>query len=125
MMTKLKRQRPFIVLVHGIYQPVPPGSGPTSNLGLTSVNLNDGSHSATQIYPVYGIGGNNGEDNLPKKSIGTFYVQFGGGGHCAYDLPGGAIAMHFIHAPAGAPPGFQGFVPFPDGPGWSVLGRHV
>lgn len=98
---------PFIVLLHGIYQPVPAGSGPNSNLGLTSVNLSDGSNSATLIYPVYGIGGNTGEDNLPNKPIGRFYVQFGGGGHCAYDLPGGAIAMQFLAAPAGAPAGFN------------------
>jgi hypothetical protein len=83
---------PFILLLQGIYQPVPAGTGPQSNLGLTTVNLNDSSYSTTQIYPVYGIGGNNGEDNLPKKAIGTFYVQFGGGGHCAYDLPGGDCA---------------------------------
>ena len=112
---------PFILLLHGIYQSVAAGSGPASNLGLTSVNLSDGSYSATQIYPVYGIGGNNGENNLPDKSIGTFYVQFGGGGHCAYDLPGGAIAMQFLPAPAGAPAGFNGFVPFPDGQGGLYL----
>ena len=48
------------------------------------------------------------------KAIGTFYVQFAGN-LCAYDLPGGAIAMSFNSVPAGAPPGFNAFVPFPDG----------
>lgn len=111
---------PFILLLHGIYQPVPAGKGPKSNLGLTSVNLNDGSYSTTQIYPVYGIGGNNREDNLPKKPIGTFYVQFTGS-LCAYDLPGGSIAMQFNPPPTGAPAGFNGFVPFPDGHGGAYL----
>lgn len=111
---------PFILLLHGIYQPVPAGSGPQSNLGLTTVNLNDGSYSTTQIYPVFGIGGNTGEDNLPNKPIGTFYVQFAGD-KCAYDLPGGSIAMQFNPVPAGAPAGFNGFVPFPDGAGGAYL----
>jgi hypothetical protein len=75
-------------MLHGIYQPVPAGSGPKSNLRLTTVNLNDGSCSTTQIYPVFGIGGNTGEDNLPKKPIGAFYVQFAGN-LCVYDLPRG------------------------------------
>jgi hypothetical protein len=44
---------PFILLLTGIYQPVPVGKGP--NLGLTSVNLSDGSYSETRIYPVWGI----------------------------------------------------------------------
>jgi hypothetical protein len=94
-------------MLHGIYQPVPAGSGPKSNLRLTTVNLNDGSCSTTQIYPVFGIGGNTGEDNLPKKPIDTFYAQFAGN-LCAYDLPRGSIAMQFNAAPAGAPPGFNG-----------------
>jgi len=103
---------PFIVLLQGIYQPVPVGEGPADNLGLSSVNLSDGSFSKTRIYPVWGVDGANNQ----KKPIGTFYVKFGGG-LCAYDLPGGAIAMQFNKAPAGAPPGFDGFVPFPDGQG--------
>jgi hypothetical protein len=36
---------------------------------------------------------------------------------CAYGLPGGAIAMEFQPPPVGAPPGFNGFVPFSDGMG--------
>jgi hypothetical protein len=107
---------PFILLLTGIYQPVPPGKGPGSNLGLTTVNLSDGSYSKTRIYPIFGVDGANDQ----KKAIGTFYVQFAGS-LCAYDLPGGAIAMQFLAPPAGAPPGFNGFVPFPDGSGGSYL----
>jgi len=110
---------PFIVLLHGIYQPVPKGQGPVGNLGLTTVNLSDGSFSKTQIYPIYGVDGANDQ----KKAIGTFYPQATlangnitfNGFKVAYDLPGGAIVMEFLPAPAGAPPGFNGFVPFPDG----------
>jgi hypothetical protein len=108
---------PFILLLTGVYQPVPVGHGPANNLGLSVVNLSDGSYSVTQIYPVFGIEGTN-EDK--KKAIGTFYVQFTGS-LCAYDLPGGALAMSFNSIPAGAPPGFNGFVPFPDGTGGYYL----
>jgi hypothetical protein len=107
---------PFILLLSGIYQPVPVGQGPVGNLGLTTVNLSDGSYSKTQIYPIFGVDGANNQ----KKAIGTFYVQFAGS-LCAYDLPGGAIAMQFLAPPAGAPPGFNGFVPFPDGSGGNYL----
>ena len=106
---------PFILLLTGIYQPVSIGQGPANNLGLT-VNLNDGSYSRTTIYPIFGVDGANDQ----KKAIGTFYVQFAGS-LCAYDLPGGAIAMQFLPVPAGAPPGFNGFVPFPDGQGGNYL----
>jgi hypothetical protein len=112
---------PFILLLHGIYEPVPLGQGPAGNLGLTTVNLSDGSFSKTQIYPVLGVDGANDQ----KKAIGTFYPQATlangkitfNGFNCAYHLPGGAIVMQFLPAPAGAPAGFNGFVPFPDGAG--------
>jgi hypothetical protein len=107
---------PFILLLTGIYQPVPIGKGPGDNLGLTTVNLSDGSYSKTQIYPIFGVDGANDQ----KKAIGTFYVQFAGS-LCAYDLPGGAIAMQFLPPPTGAPAGFNGFVPFPDGQGGNYL----
>ena len=81
---------PFILLLHGLYQPVPIGQGPADNLGLTSLNLSDGSYSRTQIYPIFGVDGANDQ----KKSIGNFYVSLTTG-LCAYDLPGGAIAMQF------------------------------
>jgi hypothetical protein len=38
---------PFILLLHGLYQPVPAGHGP--NLGLTTVNLNDGTYAVTDL----------------------------------------------------------------------------
>ena len=108
---------PFIVLLRGFYQPVPIGQGPAGNLGLTTVDLSDGSFSKTKIYPVWGVDGANNQ----KKSIGTFYGQFTGS-NCAYDLPGGAIVMQFLPPPAGAPPGFNNFLPTPDGAGGNYLG---
>jgi hypothetical protein len=107
---------PFILLLNGIYVPVPPGRGPGDNLGLSSVNLSDGSYTRTRIYPVFGIDGSDDQ----RQAIGRFYVQFAGN-LCAYDLPGGSIAMRFLDPPAGAPPGFNGFVPHPDGAGGFFL----
>jgi hypothetical protein len=76
----------FVLLLKGRYQPVvdPP------NLGLSMVNLNDGSYSTTKIYPVRGIPGNTNEN----KAVGNFYVQFEGD-LCAYHVPGGSFAMRF------------------------------
>jgi len=107
---------PFIVLLKGLYRPVPVGHGPDDNLGLSTVNLSDGSYSTTKIYPIFGVS----ESSNQNRAIGNFYVQFGGK-LCAYGLPGGAIVMSFDSAPAGAPPGFDGFVPFPDGKGGNFL----
>jgi hypothetical protein len=74
---------PFILLLNGLYQPVPIGKGPADNLGLITVNLSDGSYSNTQIYPILGVDGANDQ----KKSIGNFYVSLQT--HlCAYQLPG-------------------------------------
>jgi len=109
---------PFILLLKGIYQPVAVGQGPSSNLGLKSVNLSDGSYSKTKIYPVYGISNEDGAIDQ-DQTIGNFFVQFNGN-LCAYQLPGGAIAMQFASAPT-TPPGFNGFVPFPDGSGGFFL----
>ena len=97
---------PFIVLLKGLYQPVPAGQGPDNNLGLSSVNLNDGSYSKTRIFPVW-IGIPDSQNQ--EKAIGNFYVSLVTG-LCAYDLPGGAIAMQFI-AGGNFP------VVFPDGKG--------
>ena len=76
----------LVVLLRGRYQPVEDGP----DLGLSTVDLSDGSYSTTKIYPVSGIRGH--RDAL--EPIGDFYVQFAGN-RCAYDLPGGAIAMRF------------------------------
>jgi len=115
-------KNPFILLLKGLYQPVPVGQGPANNLGLSAVNLSDGSYSRTLIYPVFGIHAHESrqESTDQDRAIGNFYVQ-PTGSLCAYDLPGGALAMSFNSIPAGAPPGFNGFVPFPDGTGGYYL----
>jgi hypothetical protein len=107
---------PFILLLKGLYRPVREGRGPANNLGLSTVNLSDGSYSKTRIYPTFGIPGSADQD----KAIGTFYAQFVGM-LCAYDLPGGALAMTAADVPAGAPPGFNAFVPVSDGAGGYYL----
>jgi len=104
---------PFILLLKGLYQPVPKGSG-QHNFGLTTVDLDDGSYSKTRIYPIFGIRGSTHQD----KSIGTFYVS-PGKGLCAYDLPGGAIAMEFIR------PGGKFPVVVPDGMGGQYLEGYL
>ena len=76
----------LVVLLRGLYQPVVDGP----DLGLSTVDLSDGSYSTTKIYPVSGV---RGHRNV-LEAIGDFYVQFAGN-RCAYDLPGGAIAMRF------------------------------
>jgi hypothetical protein len=76
----------FVLLLKGRYQPVVDAP----NLGLSMVDLNDGSYSTTKIYPVSGIPGNKNEN----KAVGNFYVQFEGD-LCAYHVPGGSFAMRF------------------------------
>ena len=105
---------PFIVLLKGLYRPVPVGQGPDDNLDLSKVNLSDGSYFTTKIYPIFGVP----ESSKQDRAIGNFYVQFEGSPQlCAYDLPGGAIVMSFNSTPAGAPPGFNDLVHHPDGKG--------
>ena len=81
-----RRSDLLVLLLKGLYSPVVHGP----DLGLSSVNLNDGSYSTTKIYPVIGLPGHPSE----KDPIGDFYVQIDGD-LCAYDLPGGAFSMHF------------------------------
>ena len=76
----------LVVLLRGLYQP----AEDAPDLGLPGVDLNDGSYSVTQIYPVSGF--KNRTDVL--VSCGDFYVQFEGS-LAVYDLPGGAIKMKF------------------------------
>ena len=76
----------FVVLLKGLYQPVVRGP----NLGLSAVDLDDGSYSTTKIYPVSGTPGNTNVN----KAIGDFYAQFDGE-LCAYHIPGGSFAMRF------------------------------
>ena len=99
---------PFILVLKGVYHPV----AHAPNLGLSSVNLSDGSYSTSKIYPVFGIAGSGNDDNREDGAIGNFCVQFNGN-LCAYQLPGGAIAMQFI-------PG-AGFTAHSDGHGGQFL----
>jgi len=102
---------PFVLLLNGLYQPVAPGTGPDLGLSHAGVDLNDGSYSTTQIYPVHveGIPCDANENT----AVGKFYVQFAGS-LAAYQLPGGAIAMQFI-------PGCGVLTPSPDGLGGFFL----
>ena len=80
-------KNPFVVLLKGRYQPVVHGP----NLGLSMVDLNDGTYSTVKIYPVSGIPGNE------NKAVGSFYARFDEklDPLCAYRIPGGSIAMKF------------------------------
>jgi hypothetical protein len=77
---------PVILLLRGLYH----AAVNPLHLGLSSVNLNDGSYSTTKIYPQRGVPGHTDE----SKAIGNFFVQFGGD-LCAYNLPQGSMAMRF------------------------------
>ena len=95
----------FVLLLKGLYHPVVHGP----DLGLSMVDLNDGSYSTTTIYPVSGMPGNKNEN----KAVGNFYVQFTGN-LCAYHVPGGSFAMRFI-------PGGSDYVVVSDGHGGNLL----
>jgi hypothetical protein len=82
-----KKPASLVLLLRGLYKPVG-DDGP--DLGLSTVDLSDGTYSTTKIYPVSGVPGH---ENV-LEPIGDFYVQFEGN-LCAYDLPRGAIAMKF------------------------------
>jgi hypothetical protein len=94
----------FVVLLKGLYQPVVQAP----NLGLSMVDLNDGSYLKNTIYPVSGIPGN---ANV-NKAVGNFYVQFPDGDLCAYHVPGGSFAMRFTGS---------NFIFVPDGVGGRYL----
>ena len=96
---------PFVLLLKGLYQPVVHGP----NLGLSVVDLSDGSYSKTKIFPISGIPGN----TKPDKTIGDFYLQLGEEvALCAYHVPGGSFAMRFTGAD---------FIFVPDGVGGRFL----
>lgn len=78
---------PFVDLLVGVYQPVVHAP----NLGLSQVDLNDGSYSQVPIYDVSGIPG-----TKLDKPVGTFYVQFNGN-LCAYHYPGGSLSAIFLN----------------------------
>ena len=78
----------FVLLLKGPYQPVTHGP----NLGLSTVDLSDGTYSTTRIYPVQGTPGSKN----PHKPIGRFYAQLDEDlGLCAYRIPGGSFSMRF------------------------------
>jgi len=85
---------PFVILLQGPYEPVVR----CPDLGLSQVDLCDGSFSTTEIYAVSGLpdedneqanrGNRPGErDCKTQPAIGDFYVQFAGD-LAIYDLPG-------------------------------------
>jgi hypothetical protein len=76
----------LVLLLKGLFLPVV--NGP--DLGLSTVDLSDGSYSTTRIYAVSGVPGHK---NV-LEAIGDFYVQFSGN-LCAYDIPGGTMAQRF------------------------------
>ena len=80
-----------MLLLKGLYQPVTHGP----DLGLSRVDLSDGSYSTTRIYAVNGTPGNTNT----AKPVGDFYVQFTGD-LCAYHIPGGSFSMRFTGADA-------------------------
>jgi hypothetical protein len=81
----------FVILLAGVYEPVPLGHGPKDNLGLLLPHLNNGKY---QTVPIYHIAGGASGHKDEDKAIGTFYV-LGGEGMCAYDLPGGSLTAKF------------------------------
>jgi hypothetical protein len=107
---------PFILLLHGVYQPVVHAP----NFGLKLVDLDDGSYSTTEIYPIFGIHGSTDQDD----TVGDFFVQATlaqgkitfNGLLCAYHLRGGALTMQFDLATSA---GFTKLVP--DGMGGQFL----
>jgi hypothetical protein len=89
----------FTILLAGLYKPVVK----CPDLGLSTVNVCDGSFVTTKIYPVNGLplddsgddnGGSGSSSPACQSPIGRFYVQ-AVGRNCAYDLPGGTLAMVF------------------------------
>src|SRR6476660_734176 len=57
----------FAVLLKGIYKP----AAQAPDLGLSGIDLNDGSYSTVPMFPVSGIAGS--EDAL--TAVGNFYTQ--------------------------------------------------
>lgn len=78
---------PIVLLLRGIYQP----AVNAPNLGLSGVNLNDGTWITTEIHTVTSVPGSPNQD---RAVAGHFYSQTTSA-LVAYDLPGGAILMQF------------------------------
>ena len=110
----------FLVLLDGPYEPVVHGP----NLGLSQVNLSDGSYSTTKIYRVSELpekdnghpnrGNPQGDLDAEKENarIGNFYVSLGSDLPVAYDLPGGALTMVFTS---------DNLMRIPDGQGGTLI----
>jgi hypothetical protein len=90
----------FTILLAGLYKPVVH----CPDLELSTVNVCDGSFVTNSIYPVNGLPlDDSGEDKRGSRlsspacqaPIGRFYVQLASLRYCAYDLPGGTLAMAF------------------------------
>jgi hypothetical protein len=92
----------FSVLLSGLYKPVTK----CPDLGLSTVNVCDGSYSTTKIYPISGLPvGQSDQFNQGNRptdfhcetanAIGDFYVAIGGMSPVAYDLPRGTLSMVF------------------------------
>ena len=75
---------PFVLLLHGIYEPVVKGP----KFGLSSVDLDDGTYSKCDITRVSGLPG------TTDRPVGRFYVNFDVT-RCTYQLPGGTFAAVF------------------------------
>jgi hypothetical protein len=77
-------REPFVLLLHGIYEPV----AEDPDLGLSTVNLDDGTYSKCNIRRL------SGGPKPRSRGGGSFYVNFDVT-LCAYELPGGAFAAVF------------------------------
>ena len=97
---------PFVILLRGTYKPVKR----CPDLGLSLVNICDGSYLTVKIYSVSGLLEEDEEDR--EQVIGHFYVAPGMGKPVAYDLPGGALTMVFTGS---------NLTPVPDGQGGTFL----
>src|SRR5436309_4115858 len=75
---------PFVILLKGIVQE----GVHAPDLGLSQVDINDGTFVTVPIYDVSGIPG-----TKQDKAVGTFY---GAGDLCAYHIPGGSFSARFV-----------------------------
>ncbi len=100
---------PFVLLLKGVYSKV---GTDAPNLGLNTVDLRDGTYSRTKIYPVFGLTVAPVVEQV--EAIGNFFVQIGHPApqHCAYQLPGGAMAMLFTN---------KNVIVVPDGSGGAFI----
>jgi len=82
---------PFVLLLKGIVEP----AVHFPDLGLSQVDLSDGTYWTVPIYDVSGIPG-----TKKDKAVGNFYVQPPGEALCAYHVPGGSFSARFRPAEA-------------------------